>query len=186
MAVTKKDVRAALDPEEPDYQKASTLGPEALPHLDALVSSGDSMLASKATYLASLIKDPRSAEIVAKAAQNDNPAVRVAAACAASNLAAAGASSVLELLSADTDAGVRKVARAAAPGALGSQPPEKTEVPTTQQESPGGTGAPALKPLVTGLMPGETAEDMRGATRSTMPGELPGAMPGEKPDMPRR
>src|SRR5687767_10947744 len=115
MAVTMKDVRAALDPEEPDYAKAAQLGPDALPHLEALVNSGDTMLASKAAYLASLIKAPKSAEVVATAAQSDDPAVRVAAAAAASNLAPSAASTVLVDLVTDPDPGVRKVARSGVP-----------------------------------------------------------------------
>src|ERR671915_2448035 len=95
MAVTMKKVRSALDPEEPDYQQIADLGPEALPHLEVLVNSGDTMLASKAAYLASLIKDAKAADIVGTAARSDDPAVRVAAAAAASNLPSSGASAVL-------------------------------------------------------------------------------------------
>jgi hypothetical protein len=36
MPVTMEQVRAFLDPEEPDYQQAAQLGPEALPHLEEL------------------------------------------------------------------------------------------------------------------------------------------------------
>ena len=60
MAVTMKDVRAVLEPDEPDYKEgAKAWAAAALPHLDALVGGGDTMLASKATYLASLIKEPK-------------------------------------------------------------------------------------------------------------------------------
>ena len=110
MAVTMEDVRAALDPEEPDYEEAAGLGPAALPHLQVLVNSGDPMLASKAAYLASLIDDVRAAEVVEEAARSVDPIVRVAAAAAAANLGATVSSNVLRNLSNDPDAGVRKVA----------------------------------------------------------------------------
>ena len=60
MPVTMKQVRAALDPEEPDYEKAAKLGPEALPHLEKLISRKDPNLASKAASLAGMIFVARS------------------------------------------------------------------------------------------------------------------------------
>jgi HEAT repeat protein len=185
MAVTMKDVRAALDPEEPDYKEAARLGRGALPHLEVLVSTDDTMLASKATFLASLIKDAKSAEIVEKAARSNDPAVRVAAATAASNLTAPAASAVLLELITDPDAGVRKVARKAVPGKPSAKLAEKLEALNTEP-TPLGEGAapPAHPPIVTGLMPGETGGDMLESTHSTMPGEKPSAMPGEQQKMP--
>src|SRR5918992_5533148 len=115
MAVTMKKVRSALDPEEPDYQQIADLGPGALPHLEALVNSGDTMLASKAAYGASLIKDDKAEGIVRTAAGSADPAVRVAAAAAARNLAPDPSSNVLVELVGDSDPGVRKVARDAVP-----------------------------------------------------------------------
>jgi len=37
MAVTMAQVRAVLDPDEPDYGQAAKLGPQALAHLEKLV-----------------------------------------------------------------------------------------------------------------------------------------------------
>src|SRR5262245_51714625 len=111
MAVTMQTVRRALEPEEPDYSKAATLGPEALPHLEVLVTSGEPMLASKATYLASLIKHERAGQVIETAARSDDPTIRVAAAAAAANLASSKAQELMQELAADPDAGVRKVAR---------------------------------------------------------------------------
>ena len=55
MSVSMDDVRKVLDPDEPDYAAAARLGEEAL-----RISNGsggdDPMLASKATYAASLIE----------------------------------------------------------------------------------------------------------------------------------
>lgn len=112
MPVSMEDVRKVLDPDEPDYAAAAELGAEALPHLEQLVRGDDVMLASKATYAASLIQG--GAGIVETAADSGDPVVRVAAAAAARNLPAEPARQVLSRLSDDADAGIRKVARASA------------------------------------------------------------------------
>lgn len=115
MPVTIEQVRAALDPEEPDYEQAAQLGPEALPHLEDLVGETDALLASKAAYLASLIEDPHSAHILRRAAASDRVEVRAAAAGGASNLSPSAASVVLEPLLNDRDVSVRKVALKSVP-----------------------------------------------------------------------
>jgi hypothetical protein len=185
MAVTMEDVRAALDPEEPDYTNAAQLGPQALPHLEVMVSSGDTMLASKAAYLASLIKGgAKSAEIVATAAQSSDPAVRVAAAAAASNLSPSGANAVLLELVADPDPGVRKVARSSVPARPTAKLAERLEAihaETELEEAASPAGGPGL---LTGRMRGETGGEA-GGDRPTMPGEHRGSsMPGEQEKMP--
>jgi HEAT repeat protein len=109
MAVTMKDVRAFLDPEEPNYAAAKSLGPAALPFLLELVRGGDLGLASKATYLASLIKSDKSVEVIEAAAATHEPILRVAAASGLQNLKPAHAERVLNTLKNDPDAGVRKV-----------------------------------------------------------------------------
>ena len=187
MAVTMNDVRGALDPEEPNYGKAAQLGAAALPHLEALVSSGDPMLASKATYLAAMIKDAKSAKVVAMAARSLDPVVRVAAAAAASKLGASGASEVLLDLVGDPDPGVRKVARAAAPAKPGAKLAKKLKSLAKTAEAPDQvTASSENRPAAGGLMPGESPRDMTSGVRSTMPGEMPSAMPGEQKDMPGR
>ena len=109
MPVTMDDVRAQLDPDEVDYAAAAGLGPEALPYLEELARSADMMLASKATYLASLIQDDRSARILEVAAQHPEPAIRVAAAAGLANLREDDANALMDRLIEDGDAGVRKV-----------------------------------------------------------------------------
>jgi len=109
MPITMKDVRTWLDAEEVDYNKAKTLGAAALPFLMELVQGGDLGLASKATYLTSLIKSPKSAAVLAKAAARSEPVVRVAAASAIRNLSEVQAGKLLDLLKDDPDAGIRKV-----------------------------------------------------------------------------
>jgi hypothetical protein len=116
MTVTMEDVRAFLDAEEVDYEGASLLGPEALAHLDALVHGDDPMLASKATYLASLIPGDEQPAILADAAASDAVTVRVAAASGMANLDEATAESLADGLIADDDVGVRKQAVKAAAG----------------------------------------------------------------------
>ena len=111
MAVTMKQVRAALDVEEPDYPAAAeALGTGALTHCRKLAGSADALLASKATYLASLVGGSQGAEIVATAARHADPEVRVASAAAARNLTAHEARGPLAALLADSDTGVRKTA----------------------------------------------------------------------------
>jgi HEAT repeat protein len=110
MPVTMEEVRAALDPEEPDYVRAAQLGPDALPHLEVLAQSSDPLLASKAVYLASLIPDNRAVMILKEATQSNEPQVRIAAATGASNLVSPEGGEVLLSLLDDQDVGVRKVA----------------------------------------------------------------------------
>jgi HEAT repeat protein len=110
VTVTMEDVRAELDREEPNYEEAARLGAEALPFLEELVKSPDVMLASKATYLASLIRGDRSVKILAMAAEHPDPVVRVAAASGLRNLSEHDAGTVLDKLASDEDHGVRKVA----------------------------------------------------------------------------
>jgi HEAT repeat protein len=185
MAVSMKRVRAALEPEEPDYAGAAQLGPDAVPHLQTLIQGDDPMLASKAVYLASLIPDERTADLVQQAAQHDDPVIRVAAASAAQNMDAPAASQVLVALVADDDPGVRKVARAAVPESPTDALAQRLE------ELPEAGGDQPRRPLgpqeAMGLqqpMPGESAaggDQMPGETSGQMPGESQGRMPGERP-----
>lgn len=110
MAITMKDVRFWLDAEEPDYAGAKRkLGAAAVPYLLELVQGGDLGLASKATYLASMIKSEQSAAVLEAAAATNEPVLRVAAASGIRNLPKVQAERVLDLLRNDPDAGVRKV-----------------------------------------------------------------------------
>ncbi|HLB70695.1 MAG: HEAT repeat domain-containing protein [Candidatus Methanoperedens sp.] len=109
MSINMKDVRAQLDPDEPDYAEAAKLGPDAIPFLKELVNGKDTMLASKAAYLASLIKSDRSVSVLEAAAGSREPVVRIAAASGIRNLSEQDASRVSDLLIEDQDTGVRKV-----------------------------------------------------------------------------
>lgn len=114
MPITMKDVRAWLDPEEVNYPGAKALGAAAIPFLMELVQGADLALASKAAYLASLIKGKRAAEVLEAAAARDEPVLQVAAAAGIRNLPPIQAERVLDLLIDHQDAGVRKVVLASA------------------------------------------------------------------------
>src|SRR5215210_4823467 len=86
MAVTREQVLAQLYPEEPRYEQAAQLGPEALPYLMQIVQEGDPGLASKGTSLAGIINAAGSAEVLGAAAGSSDPIIRVAAAAALGNL----------------------------------------------------------------------------------------------------
>src|SRR4051812_22614096 len=98
MPVTMEQVRKALDPEEPDYAKATKLGPDALPHLQKLIQGRDPGLASKAASLAGMIGGEQAGAVLEKAAGHRDVRVRVAAAHSAQHLPAAAASQVLATL----------------------------------------------------------------------------------------
>jgi HEAT repeat protein len=117
VAVTKKQVRAELEKDEPNYARAAGLGPEALPHLEELAHEEDAMIASKAVYLAGLIEGDPADQLLAEAAASDDPRIRIAAASAARHRGDEAASAVLVPLVKDDDIGVRKTA-------LKSVPPE--------------------------------------------------------------
>jgi len=103
------EVRQALEPEEPNYAQAASLGPTALPHLAELIES-DRMLAPKAVYLAGVISSPDSARVVLKGARSSDPGVRVATAGTARYLPSDAASEIFLTLLGDDHAGVRKAA----------------------------------------------------------------------------
>jgi HEAT repeat protein len=144
MAVSMKQVMAALSSEETDYAEAAKLGVGAIPHLRELVAGDDTMMASKAAYLAGLIDAEGSGEILAQAAQSDQAVVRVAAANSLANLSNADATLFEGLLS-DPDVGVRKAT----------------------VRSVGSAGRADLKPLIEQLASGDTADSIRELAATT-------------------
>jgi HEAT repeat protein len=109
MPLAIETVRAELDPDEPDYSKAAKLGPDAIPYLQEILEGSDAMLASKATYLASLIRGEESIALLEAAAKNREPIIRIAAASGLRNLSEQDVTRVSDLLIEDKDVGVRKV-----------------------------------------------------------------------------
>ena len=119
------------------------------------------------------------------AARSDDPVVRVAAAAAAANLSASGASPVLENLVGDPDAGVRKVARASVPDKPAAGLARKLEELADEAEPEGDDPSHVADTArVTGFMPGEAHQDAPGSVGTSMPGERSTEMPGEESKMP--
>lgn len=136
MAVTSEEVRAALDPEEPDYEAAARLGPDALQHLQRFVEGPDPNLASKAAYLAGRIGDPQAAPILELAATSDDPAIRAASAAGARHLPDEQAEAVVLTLVDDDDPGVRKTALKAVPASPNEELAAKVEVLREHEPEP--------------------------------------------------
>jgi HEAT repeat protein len=175
MAVSMEDVRAALDPDEPDYQAAaSMLGEGAVPFLRALVEGEDPMLGSKAAYLAGLIGGDDATAVVVAAAHHDDATVRVAAASSTQHLSDDETEAVLVDLLGDSDAGVRKLAHRALP----DEPSEELETALEHAPAPDDGAAAATEPTEAlpgdRLMPGESP-----TAGGAMPGESSGLMPAE-------
>jgi hypothetical protein len=119
MAVDMDQVRAALEPEEPDYPgSAKQLGADALPHLEKLITGDHPSLAAKAAYLAGLIGTEKSLPAMQKAAKSGYAPVRVAAAAAARHLSDVDNEAILLQLVDDADPGVQKVALRSAPAMM--------------------------------------------------------------------
>ena len=109
MVITINQVLDELFPDEPDYEGAvERLGLEALPHLEDIVKGEDPLMASKAAYLTSLIKDDRATVILKVAAKSKFPEVRTAAAFGTKNIAdISKATEIINSLKQDTDSAVR-------------------------------------------------------------------------------
>ena len=109
MSVTMEQVLTKLAPIEPDYEDAARLGPDALPHLERLAESPDTLLAAKAISLASMIDTGRSVELLLRASQSAAPEIRAQAAWGVGNLPPEAAQRILPVLLDDADSGVRSV-----------------------------------------------------------------------------
>jgi|SRR6266446_922987 len=105
---TLDEVRKELDKDELDYPElAHEYGAAVLPQLKALVAEDEPRIAPKAAYLAGVISEAASHEVVAMAARSRHDVVRVAAAAAAAKLPTQQGVSVTTKLLNDSDAGVR-------------------------------------------------------------------------------
>ncbi|MEO5819723.1 MAG: HEAT repeat domain-containing protein [Vicinamibacteraceae bacterium] len=115
MPMSRDDVLALLDSEEPDYRAAAlAVGGEAFDALSAMVEEADVSVASRAASLAATVAasspvDPQTVAVLASAAGHADPSVRAAAALGASRIGAAARSVTTSCL-ADADAGVRLIA----------------------------------------------------------------------------
>ena len=140
MAVDMEQVRAALEPEEPDYPRAAkSLGADALPHLERIITGDQTGLAAKAAYLAGVIGTDKCVPAMQKAAASGQAVVRIAAAAAARHLPDEYRDSLVLQLVDDGDAGVQKVALNSAPAAMSDA--LKARVDSLRAAAP----APAVK-----------------------------------------
>ena len=140
MAVDMEQVRAALEPEEPDYPRAAkSLGADALPHLERIITGDQTGLAAKAAYLAGVIGTDKCLPAMEKAATSGQAVVRIAAAAAARHLPDEYRDSLVLQLVDDADAGVQKVALNSAPAAMSEA--LKARVASLKAAAP----APAVK-----------------------------------------
>lgn len=115
MALTLTQLKALLDPEEPNYaQLEKQLTPGDVPNLLTLIKNADAMLASKAAYALTLIHDASAVQALGDAAVSPHDIVRVASAAGLRNMKGLAVSPVAERLLSDMDAGVRKSAIRAA------------------------------------------------------------------------
>jgi hypothetical protein len=115
-----------LNSDEPNYPKlAASLQSDSVKRLEELARDGEPMIASKATYLASLVRSPGTMAVIDVAARRSEPVVRVAAAAALGKAAkrrgrrdtemdVAPSLDTLDRLLADEDPGVRKYAEKSA------------------------------------------------------------------------
>ena len=110
MTVTREQVITALLPDEPRYDAAARLGPEALPHLSALVRGDDPNLASKAASLATRIKHPDSLQVLSEASEHPHVVVRIAAAGELWRLGSLGIGDLVARQLTDNDPQVRLLA----------------------------------------------------------------------------
>lgn len=108
MSVTPEELRLLLSNEEPSYPSiAARLDVGALEVLDDLAAGPDTMLASKAVYLASLLTEGQ--DIVARAAVSGEPVLRAAAASGLRNLAPEARNAVATDLLGQGDTAIDKI-----------------------------------------------------------------------------
>ena len=111
MTVTMEEVRAAVEPDEPDYPGAAArLGAAALPFLAELIRGDDPSLASKAASLAGIIDGTESLEVLSEAGRSPQVVVRIAASAAIGQLKDLPITDLLISLLEDENPYVRKVA----------------------------------------------------------------------------
>lgn len=110
MPVTLEQVLSYLMQEEPDYTEAAKLGPDTMPHLEQLATSGDRIVAPRAVYLASLIGVDRAVELLANALKSALADVRVQAAAGVVNLPVNRTTEIILDALNDTNFRVRNIA----------------------------------------------------------------------------
>jgi HEAT repeat protein len=110
MAMTLEELRRQLSAIEPDEATYSGIGAAEIPLLEQLARDPEPWMASRAVFAASRVADARAKAILARAAGDSRPELRVAAAAATKNPPPAEANSLLLQALNDSDLGVRKFA----------------------------------------------------------------------------
>lgn len=110
MAKTLEQVRRQLSAVEPNDSTYHEIGPSEVPLLDQLLQASEPWLAARAVVAASRIADSQALKLLERAARDPREEVRVALAASLARLPARDADSLLLLLLADANLGVRKFA----------------------------------------------------------------------------
>ena len=115
MPVTYAELKRLLDVDEPDYDSLVVVAETSMAMLKRLADSGEPAVVAKAVSLAGLIGGRDALEIVRRGARSKDPAIRVAAAHAASFLGAHPGSGtvIVDLLKDDNPSVVKFALRAA-------------------------------------------------------------------------
>ena len=108
--MTLEELRHQLSAIEPDAATYSGIGVAEIPLLEQLARDPEAWMASRAVFAASRVGGAQAKAILARAASDPRPQLRVAAAAAASHLVPDDANSLLLQALADSDLGVRKFA----------------------------------------------------------------------------
>lgn len=106
--MTKAQVLAVVRLIEPNPAAAAKLGPDALPHLRALIRGDDIGIARRAASVATKIHDRRAVAVVSLAAESVHPEVRLAAAAEVWRLAEFDVGKPVARLLSDRDPAVRR------------------------------------------------------------------------------
>jgi hypothetical protein len=117
MALTVNELRYLLGADEPDYEAiAAKAGRDSTQAIAEIAKGEDTMMASKAVYLASLVNDKDAFSIIADAADSPVSRVRLAAASALPNLATATRNKLAEKLIEKNDVSIQKLTLKAVEG----------------------------------------------------------------------
>ncbi len=129
MALTVNELKMLLGNEEPDYAAiAVKAGNDSTQAIAELAAGPDTMLASKAIYLASLIKDTRAFTIIEKASNSSVSRLRIAAASALPNLSAPNRNKLAEKLIDHEDVSIQKLTLRALDGKISAALKQKVNM----------------------------------------------------------
>jgi len=136
MALTTAELTLLLGNEEPNYAEiAAKAGNTSTAAVAELAQSKDTMMATKATYLASLLNDPEGAKIVEKASRSSNQLLRLASASALVNLPEITRNKIAERLVDTDDISLQKLSLAAIQGKTSAKLRKRVDELSTGSDS---------------------------------------------------